>query len=132
MYGLVALGIGLLAADVGGRLSAPSARARVLRFGGTIAALSLGALPVYALIADRVSPTGPVAGVVASAYVVSAILLSVGALGAAGRVGARLRRLGYFVILLLTSIPSVATLPLAVLVPFAGLALVEDQPSPAS
>ena len=130
LYGLVALGIGLLAANVVGRLSAPPTRARVLRFGGTIAALNLGGLAIYAL--GLVTPPGPVAVVVACAYLVSALLLSVGALGAAGRVGSGLRRLGYVVILLLTSIPSVMVLPLAVLVPFAGLALVEDQPRPAS
>lgn len=135
LYGLLVVGILLLVAEALGRLRARPARARVLRFGGAAAALVLGGLPGVALLTGRIVAGGPEAGLLAVGFGLGGIAVVAGAFraGAGARPGAaarRLRRLGYLALLVFTAVPSSMSLPLAVLVPLAGLALVDEAGAP--
>ncbi len=80
-------------------------------------------------MSGRAEAVGPGAGIVAGLFLLGGILVAVGAAAGVGGTAARVRRLGYLLLLVVAAVPSWVFLPLAILVPFAGLALVEDEPS---
>jgi hypothetical protein len=126
-YGSLAIGLVLLAADLGGRFRVSSDRLRELARIGLVGAAVVGVTPLLLLLGQTLPPgaglgaSWPLAAFVLG-YLALALAFGVGVLGRAGDRSAQIRRAAYLGLLMIAAVPS-SLLLLTPFITLAGLAL---------